>query len=84
MVRVNDELLSKTEDILNQLCKFSENLNSSQGISNEKIGYYLRDIEINTNLSDDNKGFFDKPSTTQECSKAVLEWRTISLPDLMV
>lgn len=84
MVRVNDELLSKTEDILNQLCKFSENLNSSQGISNEKIGYYLRDIEINTNLSDDNKGFFDKPPTTQECSKAVLEWRTISLPDLMV
>lgn len=72
MVRVNDELLSKTEDILNQLCKFSENLNSSHGISNEKIGYYLRDIEINTNLSDD-KGFFDKPPTTQECSKAVLE-----------
>lgn len=73
MVRVNDELLSKTEDILNQLCKFSENLNSSHGISNEKIGYYLRDLEMNTNLSDDNKGFFDKPPTTQECSKAVLE-----------
>lgn len=73
MVRVNDELLRKTEDILNQLCKFSENLTSSQGISDEKIGYYLRDIEIITNLRDDNKGFFDKPPTAQECSKAVLE-----------
>lgn len=41
MVRVNDELLSKIEDIFNQLCKFFENLNLLQGILNEKIGYYL-------------------------------------------
>lgn len=76
-------MLSKTEDKLNQLCKFSENLNSSQGISVEKIGDYLvRDIEINTKLSDEDKGYFDKPPTIQECSEAVLEMKKNKSPGL--
>lgn len=40
-VKINDELFCKTGDILNQLCKFYENLYSSQGISDEKISDYL-------------------------------------------
>lgn len=59
-IRVNDEMFSKTEDILNQQCKFYENLYSSQGISDKKIGDYLRDIDMHTKLTDEDKMFFDR------------------------
>lgn len=81
-VRINDEIFSNTGDILNQLCKFYENLYSSQGISDEKIDDYLRDIEINTKLSDEDKEFFDKAPTIQECSEAVLEMKNNKSPGL--
>lgn len=75
-------MLIKTDDILNQLCLFYENLYSSQKIAFERINNYLRDIKMQTKPTDDEKDFFDKFPTLKECSEAVFEMKNNQSPGL--
>lgn len=81
-IRVNEKMLIKTDDILNQLCLFYENLNSSQKITVERINNYLRDIKMQTKPTDDKKDFFDKFPTLKECTEAVFEMKNNKSPGL--
>lgn len=61
----------KTNDILNELCKFYENLYSSKDIPLNEIESYLAQINTSAVLSENDKKYCENFPTLQECAEAV-------------
>ena len=76
----NGQTYTETNEILEQLCLFYDNLYSSKQVPDKYVDNYLSEINLENKLTDEDREIFEKFPTEKECAEAVFHMKQNKSP----